>query len=75
MWTVHQDTGINNCNEAGSGYGPGRKLSEGLIFENLTGIAVDNILPDDDTNEAFREIDGNIAVVEWETEPLGSEPT
>ena len=48
--------------------------SEGLIFENRTVIAVDNILPDDDVNKAFREIDRNIAGVELETEHLESKP-
>ena len=29
---------------------------------------VNNILPDDDANEAFNKIDRNIAVVDWEVE-------
>ena len=49
--------------------------SEGLIFENLTGIVVDDILPDGNANDAFHEIDRNIAGVEWETEPLEAKPT
>ena len=49
--------------------------SEGLFFENYTGIAVENILPDDEANKAFCKIDVNVAGVEWETEPLEDEPT
>ena len=45
------------------------KQTEGLIFDNCVGLAVDNILLDDDTNEAFRKINGNIAGVEWEADP------
>ena len=51
------------------------KQSEGLIFENSLVLAVGDILPDDDVNEAFRKIGGNIAGVEWEAEPLKSELT
>ena len=43
-----------------------KKQNEGLIFENRTGATVNDILPDDKANEAFDEIDGNIAGVEWE---------
>ena len=46
-----------------------------MIFENCTGIAVDDISPDDDVNEAFRKMDGNIAELEWGTEPLEAKPT
>ena len=34
--------------------------NEGLIFENRTGATVNDILPDDEANEAFDKIDGNI---------------
>ena len=37
---------------------------EGLFFDNCTGISVEDILPDDDANEAFSKIDRNIVGVE-----------
>ena len=43
------------------------KQNEGLIFENLTGATVNDILLDDEANEAFDKIDGNITGVDWET--------
>ena len=49
--------------------------SEGLIFENCTGIAVDDVLPDYDANKAFREIDVELTGVELETEPLEAKLT
>ena len=39
-----------------------------MIFENRTGATVNGILPDDEANKAFNEIDGNIAGVDWEAE-------
>ena len=36
--------------------------------ENRTGATVKDILLDDEANEAFKKIDRNIAVVEWEAE-------
>ena len=45
-----------------------KKQNEGLIFENHTGATVNDTLPDDEANEAFNEIDGNIAGVDWEPE-------
>ena len=45
------------------------KQNEGLIFENCAGVTVNDIFPDDDTNEAFNKIDGNIEGVDWEVEP------
>ena len=50
-----------------------KKHKEGLIFENRTGATVNNILPDDEANEAFNKIDDNIAGVDWEVEV--KEPT
>ena len=44
------------------------KQNEGFIFENRTGATVNDILPDDEANEAFEKIDGNITVVDWEAE-------
>ena len=44
------------------------KQNEGLIFENHTGATVNHILPNDEANEAFDEIDGDITGVEWEAE-------
>ena len=41
------------------------KQNKGLIFENCAGARVNNIFPDDESNEVFNEIDGNIAGVEW----------
>ena len=40
------------------------KKKRGNIFENHS-VMVNNILPDDDANEAFNNIDRNIAVVDW----------
>ena len=51
------------------------KLSEGLVFDHPAGIAVDNIIPNDDANKAFREIEGNISGMVWETEPIEVKPT
>ena len=45
------------------------KHTEGLIFENRTGATENNILTDDEANEAFKKIDGNIAGMDWEAEP------
>ena len=45
------------------------KQNEGLIFENRAGATENDILPDDEANKAFNEIDGNIVGVNWETEP------
>ena len=45
-----------------------KKHNQRLIFENRTGTTVNNILPDDEANEAFNKIDGNIAEVHWEAE-------
>ena len=45
-----------------------KKQNEGLIFENCTGAIVNNILPDDETNEASNKIDGDISGVDWEAE-------
>ena len=44
------------------------KQNKGLIFENRTRATVNDILPYDETNEAFDKIDGDITGVEWETE-------
>ena len=45
-----------------------KKQNKGLIFENRTGAIVNNILPDDETNEASNKIDGDISGVDWEAE-------
>ena len=45
------------------------KHTEGLIFENRTSATVNDILTDDEANDAFKKIDGNIAGMEWEAEP------
>ena len=42
------------------------KQNKGPIFENCTGAMVNDILPDDEANEAFNEIDGNIVGMDWE---------
>ena len=42
-----------------------KNQSEGLFFDNCTGISVEDILPDDDANEVLRDIDRNIVGVEW----------
>ena len=44
------------------------KQDEILIFENHTGATVNDILPDDEANEVFNKIDGNISGMEWEAE-------
>ena len=44
------------------------KQNEGLLFENSTGATVNDIMPDDETNEAFDKIDGNITGVDWGAE-------
>ena len=41
-----------------------------MILENLAEIVLENILPHDYANETLHEIDGAIAAVEWEMEPL-----
>ena len=41
-----------------------KKQNEGLIFENRTGATVNDILTDEEANEAFNEIYGNITGVE-----------
>ena len=40
------------------------KQYEGLVFGNRTSDTVNDILPDDEANEAFNEIYGNIAGVD-----------
>ena len=45
-----------------------KKQNKGFILENRTGATVNDILPDDEANEAFDELDGNITRVEWEAE-------
>ena len=45
-----------------------KKQNEGLIFENHTGATVSDLLPDDEANEAFDELDGNIKGVDWGAE-------
>ena len=45
-----------------------KKQNEGLIFENSIRSTVNDILPDDEANETFDKIDGNITGVEWEAE-------
>ena len=44
------------------------KQNEGLIFENRTGATLNDLLPDDEANEAFDKLDENITGVEWEAE-------
>ena len=44
------------------------KQNKGLVFENRTWATVNDILPDDELNEASDEIDRNITGVEWEAE-------
>ena len=40
------------------------KHNEGIVFENCIGVVVNDILPDDNTNKVFNEIDCNIAGAE-----------
>ena len=51
-----------------------KKQNEGLIFENRTRATVNDILPDDELNEEFNKIDGNIAGVEWGSEAETQDP-
>ena len=51
-----------------------KKQNKGLIFENHTGATVNYILPDDEADEAFNEIDGNITGVDWEAETEIQDP-
>ena len=51
-----------------------KKQNEGLIFDNRTGATVNDILPNDEANEAFGKIDGNITGVEWEAETEIQDP-
>ena len=44
------------------------KQNEGLIFENRTIATVNDLLPDDEANETFDELDGDITGVYWEAE-------
>ena len=44
------------------------KQNEGLIFENFTGTAVNDILTYDKGNKAFSKINGNSTGVDWEAE-------
>ena len=44
------------------------------FFENSTGATVNDLLPDDKSNEAFNELDGNITGVEYEAETEIQEP-
>ena len=41
-----------------------KKQNKGLILENLTGATINDILPDDEANEVFEEININITGVE-----------
>ena len=50
------------------------KRNEGLIFLNCTGATVNDILSDDEANEAFSELDGNITGLVWEAETEIQEP-
>ena len=50
------------------------KDNEGLIFENRTGATVNDLMPDDESNEAFDKINRNITGVEWEAETEIQEP-
>ena len=53
------------------------KQNEGLILENRTGAIVNDILPDDEANEAneaFDKLDKNITGVVWEAETEIQEP-
>ena len=49
------------------------KQTEVLVFDNGVGVAVNNILLDNNINEAFEKIDRNIEGVEWEAEPTDPE--
>ena len=43
-----------------------KRQNEGLIFENRTGATVNDILPDDEANKAFKKIVINLTGVDWE---------
>ena len=44
------------------------KQNKGLVFENRTGVTVNDILPDDEPNEEFDKLDRNNIGVDWEAE-------
>ena len=44
----------------------GKKKNKGLVFENSTGATVNDILPDEEANKAFNNINRNIAGEDWE---------
>ena len=45
-----------------------KKQNEGLISEKRTGATVNDLLPYDEVNEAFDELDRNITGVKWKAE-------
>ena len=45
------------------------KRKQGLIVENCTGATVNNILPDEKSNERFNKTNRNIIGVDWGAEP------
>ena len=45
-----------------------KKQNKGLVFENHTGATIYDILPDDEANVAFDELNRNITGVDWEAE-------
>ena len=45
------------------------KKNEGLMFENRAGVTVNDIFPNDEVNETFNKIDGNVSEDDWEEEP------
>ena len=48
-----------------------KKWNKGLIFENHTGATVNNIFPDDEANEVFNKINGNITGVRHDDKTTG----
>ena len=45
-----------------------KKHNKGMIFENRTGATVNDIFPNDEANEEFKQIDRNITGVDWKAE-------
>ena len=63
----HRGSHAHDCYETSGDNGLIQEKNKEVFFENHS-VMVNNILPDDDANEAFNKIDRNIAVVDWEVE-------
>ena len=55
---IHKGTHPHDCHETSGGNGLIQKQNKVSIFENRTGGTINDILPDDETNEAFENLTG-----------------